>query len=390
MEVAFHNDYYPPPSVSPDFTVEPTAATEELLDRLGLLFQASAAGFSILYNDDKRRRESLLRSLRREAVWEGSPPQPRVWTRLSFVLRLDNPLYVNFSRLPLDFDPAERNFYFSNRTAHRKHGVTLLNRGSHVTEKEIVWLAPMQLRVPVDSKVKEVRVLAISGEIVLCQPRCVPAELALRMPPDAIPCGQAGLPPEICRSSILFDFSLLPEGRYTIQEIGYAGEILAQWEMLSTASRPVPFAFIDLLFTRPKPEEGGIYPVRGLWTRNPVIAGVDYQLVFRRRSTLWRYYIVLPGGAEPGGLEIQSLLPPREWFWGPDPVHLGDGTPASLFTSRRPLPLQAHPDLRFFLRSDAGVLLDPLPVASSRQVLPVEAMAPPPASDAISDIYVYV
>jgi hypothetical protein len=381
MQVAFRNDYYPPPAASPDFTVQPTPATGELMQRLGLLFRAGAAGFAILY--DEKRKESLLSALGREAHSDGEN-----WAHLSFVMRLDDPWFVNFTDIPLDTEPAQKSFYFSNRAAHRKGEAILLNRGSHVSGSELLLRVPGQLPVPIGPEVEEVRVLAISKQTVLCRPRCVPVEQTLRMPPDAIPCGGSG--PKVCRSTVYLDFSLLPEGRYTIQEIGYGGTVLRSWNVLSTATVPVPFGFIDLLLTRPKPGEPGIYPVRGLWRKKPAVASVDYQLVFRRRSTVWRYYVVLPREAEDAGLQIRSVSPPRERFSGPDPVRLGDGTPAALFTARKPLPLQARPDVHLLLRSDTGILLDPLPVASSRQVLPAQAGANPTSTEAFSDIYVYV
>jgi hypothetical protein len=363
MRVAFRNDYYPPPFASPDFIVHPTAETESLLRRLGLLFRAAPTGFAILY--DTRREKDLLGFLRQEAIRNGSPRQPQAWSRLSFVLRLAEPRYVNFTRLPLDFNPSERNFYFSNRAAHRRGTVILLNRGDHVKGDEILNLVFGQLRVPIGPRTRAARVLAISGETVLHQ-------------------GRASSEP-----ALFLDFSLVPEGHYLLQEIGPEG-ILAQWELLSSGACPVRFAFIDLLLARPRPGEQGIYPVRGLWKAGKgSIRGVDYELFFRRRSTIWRYFIVLPRGAEADGLEIESLVPPDVRFSGPVAVNLDDGTPASGFVASRPLPLQAHPDVRLRLRSEAGILLDPLPVASSRQVLPA-GNRPPSSQRACSDVYVYV
>jgi hypothetical protein len=361
MSVSFRNTYYPAPFECPDLAVGPTLVTAELMSDLGLLYREAASGFVIAW--DAQRSAELIAALRRRVESDGES-----WTRLSFVLWLRNPLFVNFSDLPIGTaPPGAKNFFFTNQEAHDagRRGV-LLNRGRFAGAGQLLTVIPSQIRLPLPAEVVEVRLLALSGAPVLTVPHLAPEPARL-------------------------DLGSLPLDRYTLQEIGAGGVVLRERPVLYTAATPVPFGFIDLLLARPSADADGVYPI-DLWAA-PEIGSVDYQLAFARRSTLWRYWVVLPRKRLLTGLRIESDPAGVAKFRGPSAAKLPDGTPAVLFTARRPIPLQARPDFHFVLHSDAGTLLDPLPSASVRQVLPEVAAPPPHGAPAIavySDIYAYV
>lgn len=397
MQVTVRNTYYPAPHESNDLRAAPTVTTAALMRSLGLLFRDEPAGFSILY--DANREEELLGYLRRNAT------NGQYWSRLSFQLQLVNPYFVNFSRIPTNLDPTEKNFYFSNELAHRRNTVVFLNKHRYVTSAETVKTVPVQFPVYVRPGVAEVRVLDIAGNVVLCQPRCVPAGLAEIMVPSTITCRDvknffaAGSDKcrekWVCRSTLYLDFSSLPEGLYVVQEVTRLNKVISERRVLFTATGQ--YCFVDLLFAEPEPDHGGVYPVRDLSATSGTVVPVQYELSFKRRTTYWRYYVVLPQKREARGLRI-ATEPPDAWtFCGPYKVIVGQATPAFMFVSESPLPLTRQPPARFILQSSDGTLMESMPVASVQQVLPEADSGPggdPPRYGPrfrdYSDIYVNV
>ena len=399
MQVTVRDTYYPPPHACPDFVPAPSVASAQLMRDLGLLFQPEPAGFSILY--DRNHADSLIAYLERDRNDRGES-----WTRLSIELALRNTYFANFTRVPNDLDPAARNFYLTNCEAHQRGRSVILNRHRYVTGRELLPVIPVQFPVPVTPSVREVRVLDISGEEVICAPRCIPAnvaadvaecrhlrELSRERPADEC---QARVK-WVCRKTIYLDFSSLREDRYTIQEIGRGGGVLREKEVLFTA--PSQYCFVDLLFAQPRvstPPATGVFPVQGLGTGKPSIVPVHYELAFKRRTTYWRYYVVLPGGRREDTLAIDTEPPGQVTFIGPCPVVIGNATPAALFVSDAPVPMKTPPPARFILTSADRTLMESMPVASIKQILPEADSSSfggrrlQPRFRDYSDIYVYV
>ncbi len=430
MKVVFHNTYdNRSKGLCTSFTTFPTPSTRELIRNLGLLFRDEGVGFSVGYNDTRFGKKALVRFLRRNAVlrqqrlfpdspaeWdcEQNPGHCQVWARLSFVLRSTDPYFVNSSRIPLDTNPSQRNFYFSNQQAHRRDGRVLLNPARYVNRDQLFDIVPVQFGVPVTNQVQKVEVRDISGEVVLCRPRCMPAGLAFRVgDPTTISCRdveehetrredpereptmpQAEI--QYCTDRIYLNFAPLPEDKYTIEWVAVDGQPIEARDVVYTASDPQPLCFIDLLFTAPEPTAGepGIYPVRDLWSDDPEIRLVSYDLAFERRSTFWWYYVVPRSPVEPTGIRS---LPPHDQveFLGPFDARLANDTPALLFKSARPIPLQQQSSYVFqllgFTRHEPveTTLVKRLPVASPEQVV-LEPQEDAGARRSTSKIYVYV
>lgn len=366
----------------PDFTVRPTGATTALLRSLGMLFKPAPDGFSVLYDTlQQKRLLSYLAARRDERDREGKVV-PGAWTRLSFLLSLRNPLFVNLSDLPIDLNPATRNLYLSNRTAHSRLGeMVLLTPGSRATAAELVPVTAGQLAQPVTAAVKDVRVLAISGEEVLRAPRC-------RVRTEMVD-GREVETTSGCTDRVFLDLGTLPEGLYTVQKVDYDGGVVDAGTWLYTSLYPMPLGFVDLLFSDPDGGGTGVYPVtlppegssEGGWI---VPGGVDYTLRFTRRSTWWSYYVMPqdPRGEltdlriehlrEPG---LQDGRPVR--FLGPCKVRLSGGERAWRFLSACPIPLEQRSRLHLRLHgrtaamTHPGPLMDRLPLASPQQVLPL-------------------
>lgn len=375
---------------------------------LGLLFKDDGFGFSVLY--DTTREENLVNYLRLQAdpgVPEPRPERRGVWTRLSFVLCLKNMYFANFTRIPIDTNSTSSNFYFSNQNAREKPtGKVILNTGNKVNGSELIPVTAVQYSVPVSDKVQCVQVCAISGLEVICKPRCVSVAIAGSKSWENIDCEDifepiSPLAVPVCTDVIYLDFSLLPEDKYTIRKLGSNGRPVGKPKhILYTASYPISLCFIDLLFTDPLPKETaaappeqGVYPIRDLWSDSETrkVYPVDYDLVFRRRKTIWSYYVVpQPDSERFEQLRIvdvtarESEEPSRRRirFAGPCCVRLANGSVAYRFISREAIPLTQQSRFRFQLRGyrrgmvpNEGVLVDRLPVASNEQVLPKTADA---------------
>lgn len=392
MQVSFRHPYYNrDDDACPDLAALPTAATQQAMSALGLLFRDDGTSFSVLYN---RARSAAL------ASWlarQGSGGE--FWTRLTFVLTSRSPYFINVTDLPIDLDPLQENLYLSNQSAHDDPEVgILLNPGRIVSAGQLLLVTGSQYQARVSASVRGIAVRAISGEVVLCEPRCVPENQSA---PPALCLGWlAGLPPttpDRCRDTIYLNFATLPEDKYTIDTIADGGEVIRQEVRLYTADAPTPLGLIDLLFSKPFADAGGIYPVSDPAGDVVTISGVDYVLNFGARSTFWRYYIVPPSpDTTYDDLAIECLAPdPALSFAGPVPVILATGAPAYLFVSEQPLLLQQQSIYRFRLkgrprhrRYEEDTLVDRLPVAAPQQVLPQTDEAG--ATRNYSDIYVYL
>lgn len=395
MQVSIHHRFYNREHFDcADFIIMPTPASAELMTSLGLLFKYDVTCMSVLY--DVNRKDSLFQYLRRQGVLaaERGVKEGQVWVRLSFVLALNNPYFVNLTEIPIDLDPVQQNFYFTNQEAHETCGVVILTPGPRVTGEELLPVAPVQIPIVVGKDVKKVVVRAISGEVVICRPRCVPARRLADGNPTAITCEQAeecGPDNLTCRCStkIYLDFSTLPEDKYEIETVGYDNNVINKLIVLYTrTATPIPLCFIDLFFTNPldHPDSGqpepssGIFPIVDLWNIDQTrIVPVHYLLDFRNRPTFWSYYIVPdPQSENFHDLSIHTVQPsPRPInFLGPCCVRLANGSKAYRFISEESIPLQQQSDYRFRLVGRRGtmthpsILVDRLPVASMQQVLP--------------------
>lgn len=395
MQVSLLHDYYNRSGWRcPDFRAVPTAACAALMKSLGMLFRDNGIGFSVLYST--RHKDELIAYLRRQAGslgTTGSGP----WTRLSFVLLLQNPYFVNFTKIPVTTDPATQNFYFTNQQAHGETPF-ILNPGDRVSADELVQTVGTQYRIEVNpEEIDRVVVRDISGEVVISQPvrssRDNVEKLRGRNP---------GPPIEV----IYLDFSLLPEGKYLIQRYGASApeSVVKEDAVLYTLASGAPLCFIDLLLANPGDgSSGGIYPVQDLHDPDPSVESIRYELRFDRRATVWNYYVVsIPNDKTLKELEIKTIWPEGDdapVFQLQGPKELPNGQLARQFVSDRSIPLQEQSEYNFRLLRRVALgfeseipfedtpLVNRLPVASNQQVIPQKDSN---GDTVYSQIYVYV
>ncbi|HVG43233.1 MAG TPA: hypothetical protein VM890_00845, partial [Longimicrobium sp.] len=336
----------------------------------------------VLY--DALRKDQLISYLAARRTDRGA------WTRLSFLLSLRNPYFVSISDLPIDTHATTRNFYLTNRQAHRRgKKMVLLTPGTRVTAAELKPVTGGQLVQPVTPAVEAVQLLDLSGAPVLTEPCCKPVPVLKNGEP--VMKGGEPVTEMKCTDRVFLDFSTLPEDLYTVQETYVDGRATNLGDWLYTSLFPMPLCYVELLFSDPDGAPTGVYPVElpppGQTTGGTVApGGVDYTLRFTRRETWWSYYVMpqAPKG-ELHDLRIEHLpepgsgADPRVRFLGPCKVRLPGGRRAWRFLSACPLPLEQRSRLHLRLHgrtarmTRAGVLVDRLPVASPQQVLPIPA-----------------
>jgi len=403
-----HSFYNASDELCPDFRIQPTAASADLMESLGLLFRDEGSGFSVML--DKRRQPGFLAYLRNQPP---SSSQGGVWNRLSFALAVRNPVFVNITDMPIGTACGGGAFYISNMTARQtRRGTIRLNPGTLKPEAQIPVTGSQYRWVVKDPMARSVVIRDISGAIVACEPVYWPRE-SREQPqcpgPDPATAGVER------RDVVFLNFSAVPEDKYQVEECGPAGatgDSLASADIIYTFSGPPPLFFIDLLFTNPGISTG-VYPVENLDDeQQTTVTPTQYQMEFRHRSTVWNYYVVTTG-APLSHLQIESVAQrtgrPPVTFSGPTRVLLPDSKRADLFVSDTAIPLQEQSASNFQLLGRAGglelrngVLMNRLPVASSQQVIPHnsdyatgkqdedgETAADSPKHD-FSDIYVYV
>lgn len=458
MQVKIRHDYYNADgNACCDFSILPTDGTAELMTSIGLLLLVEPDGFSVLY--DRSRADALLAYLKRQGEvigpkdyyplwsgenhWQGRHEGARIsdlkghlktavcaaladkdgdgalsallkqpaksldalqfWTRLRFVLTNGNPFFVNISNVPLSTNPGRKNFFFANIQAHSEPGgAVYLNTGSAVSGRELVSTRPTCFAWEVPEG-DGVLVRDLSGRVVLDLPAKVPKSLAGYNPGDIT--GQAvrdiaagdSLTTEDSVQWHMVQVKLigLPEDRYVLET---TNSQMPTKTILYTVSKPLPMAFIDLLFSNPGGGAPGIYPINlGKSAADDAITPVQYCLRFKARRTYWSYFIVPKQGLDEfSDLKIETVAGRPVTFDGPDRVVLPNGQPAYAFVSQEAIALRQQSGMRFRLlgrrRSrpeDLTVLVACLPVASIQQVrAPIQGVSPD--HTAFSDIYVYV
>jgi hypothetical protein len=371
MRVDINHGFYNLGGGRTDLVAAPTRRSQQLIQSLGLLIRQEPSGFSVLY--DASRPESLLSYLETQAKGDR---RNEIWSRLSIALVPVNRAFVTLTEMPLGVSPATSNFYFSNQNARTVGGQVLLSRGDHANSDPLLPVTSAQFRLNLSpGPPRQVVVASVSG-----QPVPIPFTLGDRTRPADAPA------PSPC----YLDFSLVPEGLYTVTTIG--GPPTPPVQLLYTQVTPAPICFINLFFVAPSDGSGGVFPVSRAGSGLAGPQPVEYLLDFQARALPWRYNVA---SRNPGGeLEDLSIEPQvgaaAAAFEGPVAGVGPTGAPTYSFISASPLRLQQVSDVRLRLNgrrtgsmSEAGVLTNNLPVAAIGNVV-----AGPGAPAAVMQVYV--
>ncbi|AWK89886.1 hypothetical protein [Azospirillum thermophilum] len=395
--VVTHTYYTQEAGLCRDLCFAPDGATAKLMTSLGLLFKAERTGFSVLVQ--RSAVAGLADYLRRQA--RDGAGLPEYWSRLTFLMTMDNPLFIGITALPIDTKPTAVNLYGNNMSAHVEGETAVLPPGSFMDAGALypVVGAELSLTVPPDARI--VTLADISGTIV-----------------HRYRIGHRGGTGD---RQITIDLGQFTHGFYTIDIRGALHQPVRTGDyprsVLYVPTRPLTMGVLDFLFTRPTPEAGGVYPLPPLTGSGPVTLPAKppvYRLPFDARSTYWQYYVVSQDPA--GDLEHLSIKDMTAVGKGTSfrqhshPVRLPDGASAILFEAQDALPLRQKSPQKFRLtgqRRDSNhhvndILVSRLPVAPPSPVWPAPdtgqsggslsdgQVSRSPATDGLSEIFVYV
>jgi hypothetical protein len=377
-----HNYYTQQKGLCRDFKADATPATASLMASLGLLLKNEGAGFSLFYTPDSL--DKICSYLRREA--QASDGGSGFWSRLTFLMELCNPEFVGITALPIETTSSKVNLYGCNRQAHVDDETVLLSQGPYMGGESLYPVAGSDVNLKLPRRAFKVSVTDISGATV------IPAPGAPDVPIFGVPGGA---------KAATLDLSGLPYDLYTIVVTDRAGRrIGAPRYPLTVLYVPQgdSMALLDILFTQPEPDMGGVYPITPLFGGTPPkpkqCGNIAYRLPFDARSTYWQYYVVseAPGGSL-SDLHIRG--PGAQFEQEPKPVLLPDGNSAVLFTSDTPRPLRQKSPQHFRLSGrrldaaghDNAIALARLPVAPGAPVWPAPEG---PSTAGTSEMFVYV
>jgi len=428
MSLTVRHDFYGEGAACPDFAITPTAATHTLLQNLKLLAKPRRAGIDILYCT--RDAAAMLRYFwdRRDRRQPGTYDLARVgqgsWSRLALAFTLRNPLFTNFTEMPLWVRPGTHCLYLSNRVARLRDGrISLTVDESNFGEMPEITFSPTHLAIQTPNNAAQVVVYGTSGRAILLADKDFDAVAAL---PPHIPESRQPDEPQIPTvpfapgGDIQLDMAKEPPGRYSYAVIteeekkkaaslpGPHGNVVTsdkEKPFLYAGTSDAPLVMVDLFFASPDEPvlNKRCYPI-DLPEDSPKdvtdldaqkhIARRDYEIRFQARKTIWTYYIVLPqGSAAANGLAIEAVSPHAPPFDGPHAATLA-GVPAHQFAAKTPYPLQSRSDVWLRLRAadapgggSSRILLDRLPLPSA------ESISPPQRSHgkyAASDVFVYL
>jgi hypothetical protein len=422
MSLSVRHDFYGRSGLCRDFVITPTAATQTLLRRLGLVARPRAGGFDVFYHGG--RAAALVRHLcnRRDDHRQAGPPdldriKSSSWDRLTLTFTLDNHLFTNFTEMPFAVRPGRDCLYLSNRDA-RADGdtVSLTVRWNDAVKQPTFSSACQHLRLPANTK--RAVFYHASGRAFLCADKPaathsdkpeVPAKPAPGREQAAKPSRHPLTLPGIGMtpgSNLHLDMTREPAGRYsyaiTTDEPGARPG--AENAFLYTGTDHVPLLMVDLFFDGPDNSSGSDWlPVKLPETfpkettqqaaMRDYIKPRNYEIHFEARKTIWTYYVVLPAGSTAfNSLSIEAASKDAPTFGRPARTILA-GRPASIFTARSARKLQSRPDVALRLRGagangsgSARILLDRLPLPSAETIIP----RPEPDKPAASEVFVYL
>jgi hypothetical protein len=355
VAVEFAHDYYEN-SKSNDFLVWPAPLCSQILKGTGLLFKTTGNGFK-LYADVRKSANSFV--LKKQLANN---------LKFTFLVKLTNPFFLNFTELPVLAQPNGV-YYFNNLTKN----ISLQNQLYIVKKDDVVNGTDEKYASPEDYLRLECG--NFNWHLTSTAPR-VTAEL--RFADSGISIVQNL---ENNKDTFHFQFGLtsLPAERFDLYIDGLKVNNQPFYNNSSFWDESV-FAVIELFYSDMVPDEYlFIDESQMVPDRIQIIRPKKYLVPFRRRKTKWRYIInKISNVTLPNPTIIESE---DKWHFTPKG--------SMVFESDELIPMQESPISGIYLQRDAGdsssIMHTSLPNA------PVEMIRPDILQNQIySDIYVNI
>ena len=432
FSIRLASDYFNRPEIQQGrFAVRPTGWASEFIARYGLIARPGASGIDI--GIPASREDAIVEFLRGGATSESEWQADFLQQWLSFTATAQDNSFLQFTDLPLAFDPRRECLYLTNTEAHRETPSCDGEAFDEVPDRILLTpgrFAGAGLALPKVSAEERrlfpadctaIEVLNAVGEQVQCYPKSVPAALAQSYAPDDIDCRlveeyDPGDPAEedIERETCTIRFGLLRAGRYTIR---YTGSATPDEIVVYPAQADDCLCFIDIFLADPGLSDGGVYPIDALFgPGEPSFDYAAYRAQFAARQVRWNYIIVPRPGERLLEPEFLDRAGNPVAFAPPEPVIAPGGRQAEALLSLDYYAFEDKPDFWLELRGaieDRNGLLSPIKVLSSALPTPSptqlgqdrttppagdfgqaeqeeEAPIDPPEYPGTADIYVYL
>jgi hypothetical protein len=287
---------------SADFLFQPTESCKAVLKRHNLVFRSKDTGFDIFSQVD----------LHKEGLKMKTPLKDN--EKFTFLMKLKNPFFVNFSELSLE--PGSGSIYFfNNRTNNIKNGQPLLvsdKTSKSVTDADILKMTGRYYRIDLADNSNKV-----TGEI-----RSLDSGQRI----EAEGSGKKGL----------FNFNIdtkpLPEGR---AEFRLHDSIKDQFYLAHSSVKEDFFGIVEIFY------EKGMPAAYRFMQADSAITPRHYGIRFKSRATIWRYILNKKGKDDfPETISIGKKITPAIHFTrdvNPGPDRMVFFSDAPLKFSQKPV-----------------------------------------------------
>lgn len=338
FKLLLQHDYFPEEECSV-IDIVPSSSTMRVMNALDLRHVQRDSGVELFYGERAASGAPLLEL-------EGA-------LRLSFWLRPTDPLFFNYTDLPLTKVPG-----FVYHASNLEDGSTFGFPAAGVKH------------LPLRSSHLQVTAEKVDTSVVLTDE----LDHLIQSTDDALADG-----PEfrLAEDGLTANLSLLPAGEYRISGAGAP-------EVFVPATDGYQQGDLGLLTIY-------VGDLAGRGTRmlaNGTVSPGEYTIAFGARATRWRYHLIGEGfhNFSIVGEDFPVSAPPKQRV-------LPNGGVATVLASQRPLHLRQRPQIRLQLHADGtddrpAIAPMPLPAASADRIIP-----DPEATDGeafFSDIYVYL
>ena len=335
--------------------IGPTPETRRRLDHWGVIHRPRADGFDLLADSSRRKALETLLSGVTTRFPHGLPPELEalLGPPLLFRIEVREPLFFNFTEVPLDVSSGNPALYLSNREVEPAGGDSYA--------LVVDW-----------------------GGAVFVPPPPDPEPVPPPPPPPSTPLAPSP-------SELLAPHVEDKPARWlaTRGEIWRAKTELA--DLLEQQGK-LPFALLSI---HPLGSSGGAEPVQLVARDGEHLRPVRYTIRFAARTTFWRYVVASrTGDFDPAGFDIVDAAGGEPAGFTPEePVTLPDGRTAVPFVSPSAYPIARRSTTAFALRGKSG--------SRGRSRLVVPRLPTPGAADSVvpdrssgcgvySDMYVFV
>jgi hypothetical protein len=342
--------------------IAPTTQTRRRLERWGVLYRPRPDGFDLLADSGRvDALGELLKELAAKLLDGAAAPDVEdglLGPALLFTIDVQEPLFFNFTDLPLDVSAGNPALHLTNRAVEAT--------GDHAYELSIDWGDAMFVAFQPADEARPRFKRELSKV-----PMLSPAEV---------------LAPDVDTRTFQ---SAAAHWLATRGEIWRADD-----EFYDLQNQPgrLPFALLSVF---PSGPPGGAEPVQLRPRDGRHLHQVRYTIRFSARRTIWRYVVASrTGDFDPAGYEIvETSSRGSAGFTQAAQVRLPDGRVAVPFVSGAPRALARRADSSFALQRTTGsrgrsrLVVPRLPTPRTADSIAPE---PPPGSRIYSDMYVFV